>query len=257
MLGEHPVALSDGRIVWVDIDGGEVRQWSRDPGLRTALLRLDPPVSLALPDPDSTSLLVLSGQGLGRLLLDGSGTFQTMGMQAVARLPGLRFNDGAMAPDGALWVGLMETNDVDGGRGRLLRVGLDGDALTVHTELHRMSCPNGIDWRFGETQMLVVESASRSVPAADFDAGSGQPSGWRIACRFQGTSAYPDGLMCDDDRVWIAFWDLGVAVRFDHEFVPQVVVSVPDPLATSMCRGDDGRLYVTAASGLFAAKVDR
>ncbi len=252
-LGEHPVALPNGRIIWVDIDAGEVRQWSPDPGLRTVLLRLPPPVSLAIPDPQADSLLVLSGEGLSRLWLDGSNPLRTLGLQAEAQQPGLRFNDGAVAPDGTLWLGLMETDDDDGDPlGSLLSIGLGDDAPTARTELHAMSCPNGIGWRFHDTQLLVVESSTRSVAAAQVDPATGRPRNWRIACRFLGTQAYPDGLLCEGDRVWIAFWDLGVAVRFDPDFVPQLIVSLPDPRVTSMCWGADGLLYVTAASGLFA-----
>jgi sugar lactone lactonase YvrE len=254
-LGEHPEwSGALGGVVWVDIDAGEARLY-REPAARPdididididsiLLHRSQGPMGAALPRTNGEVVLVASPEI--STIDPRSGVVVGWGVGPRA---GMRFNDAALSPDGALWVGDLPLEE-GGGRGRLLRV--DAASGTVIELLSGMGCPNGIVWP-SRHEVLVCESDSRSIASARLDPESGMPGSWRIAFRFEGEQeCVPDGLFLEaDGTMWVAMWGAGKVVRISVAGELIETVSIDDARATSMCRTPDGGLVVTAASGLF------
>lgn len=158
----------------------------------------------------------------------------------------VRFNDGAVAPDGSLWAGtLSHTRDA---AGTLYRIDPD---RRIETMLEGVSISNGMDWHDG--RHLYVDSGPGTIDilgtavGADgrativsrqpyFRAGDGRGS--------------PDGLTIDSEGcAWVALWGAGRVVRLSPAGTVLVEVAVPAPHTSSVAFGgaDLQDLYITTA----------
>jgi sugar lactone lactonase YvrE len=249
-LAEHPV-WSDRHqgLVWVDIDAGRVLKTSAS-GLTSELFGSAGTVGAALPTA-AGQLIVLASEGA--LCQAGEGSDPQL--IAPPPPPGMRFNDAGLDPAGRLWAGVLPIADPAPGEpltGELWRC---DDAGQWHAEFGEMGCPNGIVWSGEGRTMLCCESDTRQIAAADYDPLTGQATNWRIAWEFCGAGDWvPDGLeWLPDGRLWVAFWGLGVAVRFTTAGVADLVIATQDLRTTSVGTAPDGRIWVTAAAGLSVA----
>ncbi len=246
-LGEHPAwSASLNAVVWVDIDGGRVLVTHAD-GATRELFALPGAVGAALPG-DGPELILLATQGV--LAARPGGEAQRL----IGAGPGqgFRFNDAGLDPVGRVWAGVVPLIDPTPGSeptGALLRLDTAGE---WHEEFGSMGCPNGIVWTADGRTMLVCESDSRRIAAADYDATTGLASRWRVAWEFVGDlDTVPDGLeQLPDGSLWIAFWGLGAVVRFDQFGTAEAMILTEDVRTTSMCTAPDGTVWVTTAGGL-------
>jgi len=246
-LGEHPAwSASLNAVVWVDIDGGRVLA-TRSDGETSELFALPGTIGAALPG-DGPALILLAAPGV-LAARPGGDAHRPIGP---GPRPGFRFNDAGLDPVGRVWAGVLPLIDPTPGSepaGALLRLDAAGE---WHEEFGSMGCPNGIVWTADGRTMLVCESDSRRIAAADYDVATGQASRWRIAWEFVGdVDAVPDGLeQLPDGRLWIAFWGLGAVVRFDPNGTAEAMILTEDARTTSMCTAPDGTVWVTTAGGL-------
>lgn len=242
-LGEHPAWSSRlNKLVWVDIDAGLVL--ATDSGGRTEVLHSgEATIGAALPAGDD--LLVIAADGIRRLdPVTGSTT-----PWGPATPAGFRYNDAGLDPSGRVWAGTLRLEEVPGlADGEVQLITQDAQA----TLLGGLACPNGIVWDAAGRTVLVCESDTRVIAAADH---AQTPSNWRAAWRFHGGGdAVPDGLEWrPDGRLWVAFWGLGAALRFTPDGRADVAVRTDDERTTSICTAPDGTVWVTAAGGLYRA----
>lgn len=246
-LGEHPTWSTPlNALVWVDIDAGRVLATDVR-GATRELFVLPGSIGAALPG-DGPELILLSTQGvLGAV--PGSDMHRQIG---AGPRQGLRFNDAGLDPAGRVWAGVLPIVDPTQEAeptGALLRLDAAGE---WHEEFGAMGCPNGIVWTADGRTILVCESDSRRIAAADYDVATGLASNWRVAWEFVGeVDAVPDGLeLAPDGRLSIAFWGLGAVVRFDPDGTAEATIRTQDVRTTSMCTAPDGTVWVTTAGGL-------
>jgi Gluconolactonase len=241
-LGEHPAwSPRLGKLVWVDIMGGLVLATGDDD--RTEVIFRGPaPVGAALPV--GGDLLVVAADGVRRLdPLTGAAAYW-----GPATAPGFRYNDAGLDPAGRLWAGTLSLDDGDQpAPGEVLLI----DGETSSPLLSGLGCPNGIVWNAAGDTVLVCESDTRTIAAAD----AAQPDHWRTAWRFHGGGeAVPDGLeWLPDGRLWVAFWGLGAALRFTPDGRADLALRTDDECTTSICTAPDGTWWVTSADGLHHA----
>jgi len=235
VLGEGPTwDPATRRLVWVDILGCEVHAYDPATGADT-VLKTEQHVGAAKPR---------AGGGLVVNLRDGVGLYDPDGsFRWLARTPldGVRGNDAAVGPDGALWAGTMRYDEAPRG-GLLRRVGPDGAVATV---LHDVTISNGIAWSPGGDLMYYVDTPTGRIDVFDFD---GRPRARRTFAEVPGD---PDGLTVDADGcVWVALWGGGRVLRYSPAGTLDQVVEVPTPQSTACAFGGPGLrdLYITTAT---------
>jgi sugar lactone lactonase YvrE len=247
LLGEGPLwSAPEQALYWLDIKGGYLHRIANDGGMSSWSA------------PDLLSCVFLDRRGrlfgaMGRAIceicLEGTGILRA-GAE-VARLPPLpkhiRFNDGKVAPDGALWVGTMDDEEARAD-GAWWRVDRSGKVEYLEGGYGVTNGP-AFDERQGRT--YLTDSAQRTIFVAD---------GWSAeACRrkrvfraFGDEDGYPDGMTFDaSGRLWVAFWDGGCVRAFDPASGGSLLrVSLPASRPTSCVFGGSNLevLFVTSAS---------
>lgn len=238
-----------GCLVWVDIIGRRVH--ALDPA--TGAHRLWPmpfrPTSIALRADGGA--LVCSERHICRW--DWTGDPQPI-LEVEPDLPMNRLNEGAVGPDGALWLGSMHQNiadddspaEIPAATGRLYRYGPDGRLTCVSDD--RFGIANTLVWPAPDLLVTAdtlenalyrypVQADGRLGPRAVFAAGLSR--------------GLPDGSCCDSEgRVWNARVVGGQAVAcFGTDGALQALHDLPCSWPTSCAFGgpDLRTLYVTSA----------
>jgi sugar lactone lactonase YvrE len=231
------------RLLWVDIEAGELHLFDPASGLDRALA-LGSKVGVAAPTRSGPVLVALADR-LATLDLE-SGAVRPL-LDVPHPTPGLRTNDGAVDSAGRLWVGTMAE---DGRReaGALYRLDPGGALETILTGV---TLSNGIGWSPDGRLMYYVDSGTQRVDTIDFDAASGALTGRRPFAHIAPEDGIPDGLTVDDDGgVWVALFGGGEVRRYLADGALDATVDVPADNVTAPCfGGPDGRtLYITTAS---------
>lgn len=157
-LGEGPTwDAATGRLIWVDIVSARVHTYDPVSGRRT-VMATEQHVGAAKPR---------AYGGLAVNLRDGIGLYDADGACWLVHdpVPGLRGNDAAVAPDGALWAGSMRYDGAPDG-GSLTRVAADGAVTAV---LPVVACGNGIGWSPDGSLMYFIDTPTRRIDVFDFD----------------------------------------------------------------------------------------
>lgn len=235
--GEGPVLdPRTGRLCWVDIPRGELRQTDLGSAVTTVTTV---PMSLgaAVPRASTAGFAVAAADGFG--FVEGE-TFRLV--DPVLPEPERRMNDAKCDSRGRLWAG--STRGFEPGRGMLHRWDGTGPSR-VMSEGHAL--PNGLGWSPDDRQMYFIDTFAHRVHVADFDADAETID---LRPLFDVTDGLPDGMAVDlDGLLWIAIWG-GAEVR---RYTPagEVVARIPMPVAqpSSCAFGPDGTLYITSARG--------
>ncbi|MFA9446602.1 SMP-30/gluconolactonase/LRE family protein [Egicoccus sp. AB-alg6-2] len=249
LANDHRADLAEGplwdeagnRLLYVDIEGGDVLAHGPDDGSTTVLLDHDDVVSAVLRHVGGTLLLGLR---------DGLAVWDESAPDAPPRLVvplqsdegELRCNDGTVGPDGAVWLGTMHLDEATG-RARLFRIGPHGadqrrDGLTVSNGVG--FSPDGrvlyhADTPTGRIDALTLGPGGEVVevrPFAEIPAGAGQP----------------DGLTVDaEGGVWAALWSGAAVWHFTPDGALASIVEVPASHTTSCTFGgaDLSTLWIT------------
>lgn len=241
VLGEGPVWNPETeRLIWVDILESEVHEYDPGGGEDTLVTRTPQHVGAALPR---------AGGGLVVNLRDGVGLYDPDGgFRWLAELPeeGVRGNDAAVAPDGALWAGTMRYDEAEGG-GTLRRVSPGGEVVTV---LDRVTISNGLGWSPDGRLLYHIDTPTRRVDVCAVDPASGLVTGRRPFVRVQGPGM-PDGLTVDAAGcVWVALWKGGAVHRYRPDGGLDLSLDLPVTLTTACAFGGPGLrdLYITSAT---------
>ncbi|MFT4280305.1 SMP-30/gluconolactonase/LRE family protein [Microbacterium sp.] len=236
-------------VAWVDIEAGTVQRIDAQGRLDVLAQGMDAPSMVRAIGDD---LIVASRPGVQRWegvqrRHGGRGatvhTSFTPAPEDGQHGPHVRFNDGRLAPDGALWAGTCDEADPEM-RGSLWRRGADRWAEVVSG----MLCSNGVDWT-ADGSMLVIDSLRRRMLVGAPDA-SGCPAAWRVGVRFELGDAIPDGLtVLADGRIAVAVWGGRAAIVLSADGTPVERIDVPCDRVTSSAEAPWGLVLTGAATG--------
>lgn len=245
-LGEGPYwNPEDGRLLWVDIDEGQLHRTDVTSGA-TESVSVDS-VSAAFPVEGGGILTAAGHQLTLRPDWDGSGPAEPRVIAETGAGANVRFNDGAVDPAGRVLIGSMHRGETDP-LGELYRLD-NGGVLTPM--VRKVTISNGIGWSPYGNRMYYVDSPSRKIDVFDYDPASGGLYGRRLFADLQYADGLPDGLTVDADGcVWVAMHGGAALRRFTPAGKPDVAIPVPVARPTSCAFGgpDLSELYVTTAS---------
>jgi sugar lactone lactonase YvrE len=266
-LGECPVwSAEEQTLYWVD-------------SYAPALHRLDPATGAtrrwAMPRPIGSFGLRESGGAVVALrdgfhLLDfdtGELSFLIGPMQ----VPGTRFNDGKVSPDGRFWAGTMDEEKLSRPLGALYRLDPDG---ALHRMVDGLIVSNGLAWSGDGRTMFHSDSKGMVVWAYDYDPEHGTMANRRVVARPTEEVGRPDGAAVDADGF---YWSAGISAGVLNRWAPDgrldQVIPLPCSNPTMPCFGgpDLKTIFVTSlrhgvapdvlaakplSGGIFAVDVD-
>src|SRR3954454_5609826 len=266
-LGECPVwSVEEQVLYWVDIRApamhrldprtGDTRTWPMPSRIGSLGLR------------ESGGAVVALENGFHLLDLDSGRLEFVTGPEPV---PGTRFNDGKVAPDGRFFAGTMDEESLSRPIAALYR--LDPD-LTLHRVVEDLVVSNGLAWTADGRTAYHSDSKGPVIWAHDYDPATGELSGRRVVARPTEEIGRPDGGATDQEGY---YWSAGVSAGVVNRWSPdgRLDRSIPLPCSnpTAPCFGGPDlrpafftspghalRLEVVAAKQLsgdiFAVRVD-
>jgi sugar lactone lactonase YvrE len=267
-LGECPVwSAEEQALYWVDV---------RAP----ALHRLDPATggTRTWPLPrrvgsfglrESGGAVVALVEGFHLLDLDtGALTFLT---GPDAHVPGTRFNDGKVSPEGRFWAGTMDEESLSRPIAALYRLDPDGG---VHRVVDGLIVSNGLAWSADGRTMFHSDSKGTVIWTYDYDPEHGTVANRRVLARPGEEVGRPDGAATDVEGF---YWSAGISAGVLNRWAPdgRLDRSIPLPCSnpTMPCFGgpDLRTIFVTSlrhdlpadvleakplSGGIFAVRVD-
>ncbi|MGV6873547.1 SMP-30/gluconolactonase/LRE family protein [Pseudochelatococcus sp. B33] len=171
-----------------------------------------------------------------------------------------RLNDGKVGPDGAFWIGGVDTRAAREPISRLYRIDAAGSA-TVAAEGFAVS--NGLAWSADGRVMYHSDSRGSSsdgpwINRYDFDPATGRASGRTRFRDLDEATGRPDGGATDVDG---DYWSAGVSAGVLNRFAPDGRLReshrVPVPAPTMPCFCGEGlrQLAVTSHRQIDAGKL--
>jgi len=222
-LGECPVwSVEEQALYWIDIHA-------------PALHRLDPATgatrSWALPQRVGSFGLRASGGAVVALqdgfhLLD----FDTGDISFVAgpeHVPGTRFNDGKVSPDGRFWAGTMDEQSLSRPIGALYRLDPDGSLCRM---VDGLIVSNGLAWTVDGRTMFHSDSKAEVVWAYDYDPEHGTIANRRVVARPSEETGRPDGAAADVEGF---YWSAGISAGVLNRWAPDGRLDRTIPLPCS------------------------
>jgi D-xylonolactonase len=145
----------------------------------------------------------------------------------------VRFNDGAVDPEGRVFGGTMEWNGADN-KGKLFRLNTDHSWNVLEENIH---ITNGMGWNPEKDTFFMIDTNRNAVFAYDYEIESGNISNKRTHIKFA-NAEFPDGMTIDSEGgFWIALWGGSKLVHFDKKGnkIEEILMPVSHP--TSCCFG--------------------
>lgn len=237
-LVEAPVATASGGVVFSDVLGGGVFEWSPDTGEVTTVLAKRRGIGGMARHRDGG--LVLSGRDIVHLGKDGT----TRRIHEAG--PGVvGFNDLTVDPDGRVVVGQLRFRPFAGEQpvpGEFVAVGGDRPPATV---LDDVLWVNGCQYSLDGTTFYGCD-VHRGVVFATDRRADGTHGGRRAV--IQSPTGVADGMAIDEHgAVWVALGPSGSVGRFTPDGTLDLEISMEAAFVASLCFGGaDGRdLFVT------------
>jgi len=157
--------------------------------------------------------------------------------------PAVRFNDGAVGPDGGFWAGTLSEEPVN----HLYRLAPD---LACEVKESWVRISNGIGWSPDCTRMYYTDSFLKRIDVYDYDRASACISNRRTFIDTSDEPGVPDGLAVDSEGcVWSARWDGWKITRYSPNGGVLKEIPVPAQRPTSCTFGgpDMKDLFITSA----------
>jgi len=229
----------NGKLYWLDIFGCKVFVHDFASGERKEY-QLDQLVTTIVPKEDGTGFVL--GMRDGVYMTDNEfKTFKPFPMPADANFAVRRCNDGKCAPDGKLWIGVMDLNGAVG-QGDQYVVG-DSE---IYKEIPGIDVPNGIVWNKAQDTMYFNDTLKAQVYAYDY--APGHVCNQRVIFE-AGPGVYTDGMAIDeDDNVWVCLHGGAKVIKIDPrkgELLDYIDVPCPQPTSVALA---DGKAYITTAA---------
>ena len=243
-LGEAPLWVpSHGVFLWLDLLGREVHRFDPVRGEDRVLARgFAENLACLVPLRDGFVLLVTA---TGFLRLDPRNGATHPLAAALAPVRGTCFNDGKVAPDGALWLGTSDIEEREAS-GVLYRIGASG----VECVERGVVIANGPAFAPDGRVAYFADSVGGRILRYTLDAG-GRPIGRTRFAEIPEAAGVPDGMTTDrDGRLYSAHWQGGRITVYAPEGQIAEVIPLPADNVTSCAfgGGDGSLLFVTSAA---------
>lgn len=265
LLGESPLWKPDEQcLYWLDIKGYKLHRHDATTGENTNFTTATLISAIALAaDHD---FICVTQNGFAWLDLDRETVRLIPIADPEANLPGNRFNDGAIDPEGGFWAGTLDNAEQDR-TGQWWRLAPD----LSYTRLDAgFMVTNGPAFAARGNHVYFTDSADQTIFRAQFKNGTLTDKQPHLT--FAPEDGYPDGMTLDaEDCLWVAFWDGACLRRFAPDGRLLTEIPVPAKRPTSVALVGD-RLYITSAAidltpaeqtrypasgALFSAKLSR
>lgn len=247
LVGEAPVWDAEAqRLLWVDHQRGIVHEARSDGShwRETNQWQLGQHIAAALPRARGGIAIV----GALRIdMLDSSGRV-TPFAQIEADPQRERLNDAKCDRSGRLWAGSLAV-DFRRGAAALYRIDRDG---SVHTVLRGLTLANGLDWSPDGATFYLVDTATLSIDAFDFDSELGALANRRTLITIERGAGGPNGLAVDRTGcLWVALTGGGAVRRYSPqgESLDQIDLPTAGPTSCAFGGPDLGELFITSRSG--------
>lgn len=247
-LGEGPVWDPQSRaIYWVDIKGLTLHRFTPDSGQQSTW-RADEAIGCITAPDAQGRLLAATRSGFAWLYAQSDGALKRVPLASpeAQSLPGNRFNDGKLAPDGSFWAGSMDDAEA-ADTGAWWRFDPKTQQTTCLETGYRVT--NGPAFDTARNRVYLTDSARQIVFAADWIPGGGFESK-RVFAQFKDGEGYPDGMQVDvDGSLWIAFWDGACLRRFSPDGALIQTIALPVRRPTSLAFAPErSSVFVTSAA---------
>lgn len=230
------------RLLWADIQGRSIQSmdWA---SRKITTWHFDNEVgSFGLTDDDRLIVSVWD-----KILLFDPKTEQSEILAEVqADEPRTRLNDGKVGPDGAFWVGTMDTSSPREPIAGLYRIDASGEVAEIRDELQ---CSNGLAWSPDEAYMYHSDTSPGWIECYGFDAASGALGSKMLFAQQTNETGRPDGATVDTDgNYWSAGVSAGVLNCFspDGNLLHAIKLPVAKPTMPCFCGPDLNQLIVTS-----------
>lgn len=236
VIGEGPVVLDDGAVVWTDpaqkrllrFRGGAVQEWPVEQPVMSLARRSAGPLFGALEDRFCT----VSDEGVL-----SSGPPASLG-------PGCRLNDMAIDPLGGLWGGSMHKGLL-AARGAIVHA--PAPMAEPRIVMQGLGVPNGMAFSPDAATLFVVDTLARTLLAFPADPGRGELGEGVVVSDFMNVPGKPDGLSPGaDGTFWVAMWGGGCVVQLARDGVLLRTVEVPAPHVSSVAALETG-IFITTS----------
>lgn len=157
-----------------------------------------------------------------------------------------RLNDGKVGPDGAFWVGTMDTNSPRDPIAGLFRVDAGGEVAEIRDEL---MCSNGLAWTPDGAYMYHSDTSPGWIECYAFEPQSGALGAKMLFAQQTNETGRPDGATVDaSGNYWSAGVSAGVLNCFapDGNLVHAIALPVQKPTMPCFCGPDLDHLVVTS-----------
>ena len=244
-LGEAPLWLPrPGVFLWLDLPGRTVHRFDPMRGEGRAIaVGFDEDLACLVRLRDSCVLLVTAS----RFLRLDPETGATAPLPAPLRpAAGTCFNDGKVAPDGALWLGISDAEEVEA-TGSLHRVSAAG----VECLDRGFVIANGPAFSPDGRVAYFADSGGGRILRYALDAG-GRPVERALFAEIPAGAGVPDGMTTDrDGRLYSAHWAGARISVYEPQGKVVEVIALPARNVTSCAFGgrDFSLLFATSAAG--------
>ncbi|MGX1496007.1 sugar lactone lactonase YvrE [Labrenzia sp. MBR-25] len=230
------------RLLWADIQGRSIQSmdWA---SREITTWHFDNEVgSFGLTDDDR---LIVSVWDKVVLFDPASGSSELLA-EVQADEPRTRLNDGKVGPDGAFWVGTMDTSSPREPIAGLYRVDSSGDVAEIRDELQ---CSNGLAWTPDGTYMYHSDTSPGWIECYGFDPQTGALGSKMLYAQQTNDTGRPDGATVDTEG---NYWSAGVSAGVLNCFAPDgnllqaIKLPVDKPTMPCFCGPDLDHLIVTS-----------
>jgi len=192
----------------------------------------------------NTVLLAVGENGFAWLAIDGEDVHVEWIADPESHVPGNRFNDGKLGPDGRFYAGTMDDSETTASGGFYV---LDAGGHVAQLD-QDFRVPNGPAFNLDGTTVYNNDSALRRTYAYDLSP-DGRLSNRRLLHEFAEADGYPDGMTTDlDGNLWIAMWDGRAILRLDRSGTKTGSMTVPVQRPTNCVFAGPRRLVFTSAA---------
>ena len=180
------------------------------------------------------------------ILFDPSTSAREPLAEVEADVPQTRLNDGKVGPDGAFWVGTMDTSSPREPIAGLYRVDGNGEVDRIRNELQ---VSNGLAWSGDGLWMYHSDSSPGWIEAYNFDPATGTLGAKMLFAQQTNETGRPDGGTVDVDG---CYWSAGVSAGVLNCFAPDgsikhaIKVPAPKPTMPCFCGPDLDQLVLTS-----------
>ncbi|WP_346894389.1 SMP-30/gluconolactonase/LRE family protein [uncultured Roseibium sp.] len=231
-----------GRLLWADIQGQTIQSMDWATKSITSWQFENEVGSFGLADDGRLVVSVWDKV----ILFDPDSGERTVLAEIETDLPQTRLNDGKVGPDGAFWVGTMDTSNPREPIAGFYRVDAGGDVWQIRDGL---KVSNGLAWSPDGTLMYHSDSSPGWIEAYVFDPATGSLGAKMLFAQQTDETGRPDGATVDaQGNYWSAGVSAGVLNCFspDGDLKHAIPMPCPKPTMPCFCGPDLDQLVVTS-----------